>query len=600
MSPDWQPVCRAPAGGTILQIAAANGGLWLASPAGLFNKVDSGWQLSAQNLPLIQPAAVFAGGKILLVSGMNGEIYRSLDQGLNWETCRKEQSRAPVLCFTASPNLAQDGVLLAGTAGDGILRSRDSGRTWHLSNFGLRDFTIFSLSAGPKWDRREPVLAGAEHGLYISPNAGRAWKPAGLESEVILALACWLGPDGDESIFVGLEEKGLYRSVDNGGIWVRVDTGIAGALTVNAIACHGSNLLVGTSEVGLLRSRDRGLTWVRTEEAPDAIMCLAHSGEKLWLGTAGYGLWSSQDGGGCWAQEKTLPARRFHALVEYPTEDQNKEIPFLALSIDGGIWTAEQDWSTWVPLRNWPDQRPAFDLVTVGETLLASSDDGVWKAIGLNETWRKTLDDPDGVTVLALGIGRIWTGNSKGIIRLSEDSGESWSEIESPVDGFPLSCLLETTGVSGRSSLYAACFDEALGQSRLFCLEDVMNLSESSGWELIISERSSWPRLFLASGGADGGQIMFCNGDSCFLGAASQWERSGLPTSKQPVTSLTWDYETNNWLISGGGRLWVASGESVWSEDVSWNAIGTPSAIRSSPDGRLFNLTSDGTLWTRG
>ncbi len=307
MNHDWQQIPAPPADAAVFQIAPGDQDqLWLASPAGLFHKDGANWRVLSQNLLFSQPDALFVAGKIVIAAGLDvrqatstaaqSNIFRSFDLGANWQAARVEQTASLVLNFTASPNFQQDGVILAGTDGDGILRSRDSGRTWQLSNFGLRNFSIGCMLAARTWSRREPVFAGTENGFYFSPNGGRAWKYSGLEGQIVLSLGLLQTSDSGFTLFAGLENNGFYRSIDSGQSWEKVDLGLSGDQTVNAI-CVGQNgvILLGVGEYGLICSTDGGIHWKQVENSPSLVISLAEWNGRFYAGTAEDGLWLSDE-----------------------------------------------------------------------------------------------------------------------------------------------------------------------------------------------------------------------------------------------------------------------------------------------------------------
>lgn len=309
MSLDWQRTRAIPADAAVFQIVPGiQDQLWLASSAGLFYQDANNWQMLSQNLPFAHPSALFVGGKIVIAAGLDvhratsaaghSNIFRSADDGTNWLVARVEQTTSSVLNFAASPNFHQDGVILAGLDGDGILRSRDSARTWQHSNFGLRNFAISCLLAAKTWARREPVFAGTEDGVYFSPNGGRAWKFSGLEGQIVLSLGLSQTSDSGFTLFAGLENSGLFRSSDGARTWEKVDLGFSGDLTVNVI-CVGQNgiILLGISELGLICSADGGMQWSLVENSPSLVISLAEWNGRFYAGTAEDGLWVSDENG---------------------------------------------------------------------------------------------------------------------------------------------------------------------------------------------------------------------------------------------------------------------------------------------------------------
>ena len=318
MKNTWNKITSLPAGGTISGIsgasntsAAVTGNLWLCSPAGLFYEKNGLFKHQQRGIPFHSTSAVLAIGKIVLAAGYPNYIVYSPDGGRTWFSSRLEQLISPVTCFVASPNFNSDGTLLAGSDGDGILRSTDSGGSWQFSNFGLRSLNILDLACAPDWSHEtasntivhnyEIVFAATEAGVYMSPNAGRAWRLVGDGLPPVPVLSVAVSPDFKRksisssahysgAVFAGTEGAGLHRSQDGGQSWHTI-TSIPTDLTINTMFFDRRGALyVGTSEHGILVSSDQGGTWNTLLEINDIILCLAAHGSKLLAGTAENGL----------------------------------------------------------------------------------------------------------------------------------------------------------------------------------------------------------------------------------------------------------------------------------------------------------------------
>jgi hypothetical protein len=158
--------------------------------------------------------------------------------------------QSTVLVLAADPDVVNSGVLLAGTEGEGILRSTDRGGYWFPCNYGLRNYMILSLawapSAPPKqWPRREVVFATTEEGIYRSPNGGRAWKRADCPDAVYQIVAVSPHYHQDGLVLAGAEEDGLWRSSDGGRTFVQVTNA---PTQVNALCAWESGWLLSDIE----------------------------------------------------------------------------------------------------------------------------------------------------------------------------------------------------------------------------------------------------------------------------------------------------------------------------------------------------------------
>jgi photosystem II stability/assembly factor-like uncharacterized protein len=272
---------------------------------GLLRPTAEGWQkLPQDQLPLPLTALTWAG-ELLFVGTNSGQIVYSRDSGETWYSAHLRQPVQAVTCFVASPNFERDGVLLAGTAGSGILRSTDGGRNWQLSSFGLHDFTILAVDAAVEWGRREVAFAGTAHGLYRTPNGGRAWKKVDLGDWTFQSLAMT-----SDLALAGTEAQGLFVSTDGGRRWQTVDLP-AKAPTINALwlqpePAPGTVCLAGTDDGRILRSEDGGKRWTWVAEGPAPILCITRAGQRLCAGLLNEGLLVSEDGGLSWTHDRGM------------------------------------------------------------------------------------------------------------------------------------------------------------------------------------------------------------------------------------------------------------------------------------------------------
>ena len=177
------------------------------------------------------------------------------------------------------------------------------------------DYTIFIGTVG--------------NGLQISQDRGESWTatPVGGPEGNVGTVAVY--PDEPHRLLAGSDRTGLYRSVDNGATWKKLDSPMEG-MEIWSIDVDPDTLFVGTGNTipgeigGIQRSRDGGDSWeyVPLPVVPNSVV--------YWLGTHadspdviaaarifGY-VYLSEDGGETW----TKPRREFghvRAVAVTPT-----------------------------------------------------------------------------------------------------------------------------------------------------------------------------------------------------------------------------------------------------------------------------------------
>lgn len=108
---------------------------------GVYQSTDNGlsWHPAGtgMNNPFVYAISYING---YLFAGTDGGIYRSTDNGSSWHL--SSSSFYKVRCMTALVS----GVIFAGTDGQGVLYSGDSGNTWSVINDGLPDLRIYAMA----------------------------------------------------------------------------------------------------------------------------------------------------------------------------------------------------------------------------------------------------------------------------------------------------------------------------------------------------------------------------------------------------------------------------------------------------------------------
>jgi hypothetical protein len=261
----------------LLSLSSHTGQLWGAGPEGLF-RIENG-SLQAVPQPQQFPACCLATEGRLLMGGAPLGVAFTLDGGATWQASWMDQVDARVVALAADPRVQETGVLLAGSEGGGVLRSWDRGRTWVAANVGLHDYHVLALAWAPPappgtWPAWEVVFAGAEDGVYRSPNGGRAWRRSEGVHGAVLCLAAAPNFHSSGLVLAGTEDNGLWRSTDGGHCFAHVP---GAPEQINALAVtndgSGNQWLLSDSEC-LWRSPD-GLQWERVPGTAPSLALLA-------------------------------------------------------------------------------------------------------------------------------------------------------------------------------------------------------------------------------------------------------------------------------------------------------------------------------------
>jgi photosystem II stability/assembly factor-like uncharacterized protein len=194
-------------------------------------------------------------------------IFESVDAGESWKK-RMNGMKEVMMVVTLTIDPARPEILYAGTSG-GVYKSMDGARTWFKVNQGLIPPDLLSSSRALMVNRvvinqhhAEIVYAGTLNGLYKSVNAGGDWQRigSGLPDQMIIGLA--LSPIAPDTVYVA-GRQGIFKSIDGGATWSDVSQGLH-SLNIRSLALSPSDpntVYLGTNGTGLYRSHDAGQNW---------------------------------------------------------------------------------------------------------------------------------------------------------------------------------------------------------------------------------------------------------------------------------------------------------------------------------------------------
>jgi photosystem II stability/assembly factor-like uncharacterized protein len=204
----------------------------------IFVSTDGGesWQASGRGLPesssgvdAITFSPGYAVDRTAYAWLKNWGLYRSTDGGASWEQVFEEEWWS-VQSLVLSPRFLTDGMLLGALFGQ-LYRSLDGGFTWQDLSAGLPAGTVWvrALALSPDFERDGTLFAGLDAGIIQSIDGGHTWRAvnAGLplkdDGKLPSVLSLAISPDyaDDGTLFVGLVDYGVYKSVDRGESWGR-------------------------------------------------------------------------------------------------------------------------------------------------------------------------------------------------------------------------------------------------------------------------------------------------------------------------------------------------------------------------------------------
>ena len=201
---------------------------------------------------------------------------------------------------------ANPGRVYCGTAGNGLWRSDDAGRTWNPVGAGITSPEITAVAVSPV--ERGVVYAGTEpSAVFRSENGGETWSEMpGLRA--LPSSRSWSFPPRPEThhvrwietdpaaagrVFVAIEAGALVRTLDGGRTWL--DRVRGGPFDTHTATTHtlARDRVYSAAGDGYFESADAGERWSHPEEGlrhhylvgvavdpgdPDAVIVSAASG----------------------------------------------------------------------------------------------------------------------------------------------------------------------------------------------------------------------------------------------------------------------------------------------------------------------------------
>jgi photosystem II stability/assembly factor-like uncharacterized protein len=174
-----------------------------------------------------------------------------------------QQKRMPTFEHVHSLAVDGSGQWLFLGAHAGLFRSNDAGRSWQQVPVATKHshLDVMDIAPDPK-DPKAIYIGTHEAAVLKSTDGGKTWKEAssGIGGPDVHGLA--IDPTMPFKLHAAVRDKGegIYRTMDQGGKWVRVDDGPQGEIkvlrSVNIPTGMGGIFLYAGTSTGLQRSPD--------------------------------------------------------------------------------------------------------------------------------------------------------------------------------------------------------------------------------------------------------------------------------------------------------------------------------------------------------
>ncbi|MDZ7684490.1 MAG: hypothetical protein U5O39_05375 [Gammaproteobacteria bacterium] len=419
-------------------------------------------------------------------------IFKSTDGGETWRRVLEpdnlttgavdlslDMSNPRVLYAAMWDNQRTAWKLRSGGPGSGIWRSVDGGESWQRLGKGLPDgMGKIGVSASPARTGRVWAVVEAEDdeaGLYRSDNGGDTWKQ--VSTDPLLYVRSWyymhVFADPADANTVYVMNDGFMKSTDGGRNFDRLSTphGDQHYLWVNP---NEPRWMINANDGGANVSFDGGKTWSRQDNQPTAQFYRVNTDNRFEYrvyggqqdnstvaiksrsrdGAIGRDDWEVHGGGesahfGVDAENPryTYAGSPWGRIEEFDTETRTVRSVRAYVELSRGKQAKEQkyryNWNAPIVV-----SRHDGDVIYhAANVLLKSTDRGFsWQAVSPD----LTRDEPDKQgkgagpytnenlemynTIFAVeesphDADTLWVGTDDGLVHVTRDGGESWSEV---------------------------------------------------------------------------------------------------------------------------------------------------------------------------
>jgi photosystem II stability/assembly factor-like uncharacterized protein len=345
----------------------------------------------------------FRGGRSVAVAGHDdqpytfytgftgGGVYKTTDGGNTWQNISdgyfKTGSVGAIDVADSDPNVIYVGMGetdIRGnmSAGDGMYRSTDAGKTWEYLGLGesrfIGDIEIHPTNPDIAWVAAMGKLFGtegnAERGVFKTTDGGKTWRKVlyrdnktgavdialDPKNPRILFAAMWEAYRNEYEMSSGGEGSGLFKSTDGGENWTEITRnpglpkGMVGKIGVSVSPVNSERVFAIVENArggGLFRSEDAGATWTRVsadrnlrQRAWYYSKVIADTQNEDIVYVLNVGFWKSIDGGKTFSRIST-PHGDHHDLWIDSNNPQR-----MVIADDGGgqvTYNGGQGWSSY-------------------------------------------------------------------------------------------------------------------------------------------------------------------------------------------------------------------------------------------------------------
>lgn len=353
------------------------------------------------------------------------------NSGIEWKS-----TPSPNSIFFSSIITDSSGNVLAGTTGNGILRSSDDGTTWGSVSAGIRNPMIGSLLR----DSKNIIYAGTKGGVLFSDDNCTTWRE--LTSGLTVSSLKKIISDARGNLYV--QGDGIFISADRGKSWYALNNGLP---TTNIVELVSLDKYVFTlikeywskyrfySGYKLFENEN---TWKKvnvgiTDVAAGLNGTIYAASNYYDFNPANYDLFSSTDGGNTWTALPVPASVKEQKPLSITTNSKGE------LYFNGeysGIYKSSDNGQSWTAL-NFVQTKAKKIRFNARDYLFAQADDyKLFRSKDDGQSWEQVNNNLPGykITYMYVKAGQIYLTLSNGHLYYSVNDGDTWSDISYNLD----------------------------------------------------------------------------------------------------------------------------------------------------------------------
>lgn len=414
----WSEI-EAPRGHKILSLSKnSNGDFFIGSErGGLLKSTDEclTWFNLTSGSNTFHNAVTYLGNSTLIAVGDKGSVYKSTDNGVNWE--RKTN---PIFYNLETVSSYGDLVAAVGYQNK-VYMSSDAGETWFIGDGG----SYRTLNGVLVLDASTIIAVGDNGEIIKSSDGGVSWKNV---SSLLSQDLYGIGQSNNGKLVAGGDDGLVMVSNDVGETWTIIDGPHTSYDTKHCYAYNDMLIISANHSSGsAYRSYDEGETWKYTSiSGSKNYKKFAFEDDSTWTVIDVYGRqYRTTDSAKTWVKEIEAETQQgFYDIVKI--DDQN----LVSVGANGLSYSADSG-KTWTidvynEFSDMMDIKHASENVVFacgGSYILKSTNGGVsWKAThyGISAFALHFFDENHGIAA----------GGNGGVYSTS-NSGETWESVTS-------------------------------------------------------------------------------------------------------------------------------------------------------------------------